>query len=212
MPARPLIPPHGGEWYTPYVNYAVSKGFVTDGQFDNFDRPAKRYEVAVIFEKAMPEGYFTAQNSVDAIPDVSAKQTYEKELLTLASIIEKETGLASERGKVASVFVNRLNLGMKLQTDPTVIYAVTNGQMNLGRPLYKKDLTADSPYNTYVYAGLPPAPICSPGREAIRAAAHPEKTKYLYFVADGLSGGHRFARSLTEHNKNVVLYRKQRWR
>ena len=73
----------GGEWYTPYVNYAVSKGFVTDGQFDNFDRPAKRYEVAVIFEKAMPEGYFTAQNSVDAIPDVSAKQTYEKELLTL---------------------------------------------------------------------------------------------------------------------------------
>ena len=138
--------------------------------------------------------------------------TTEKELLTLASIVEKETGLASERGKVASVFVNRLNLGMKLQTDPTVIYAVTNGQMNLGRPLYKKDLTADSPYNTYVYAGLPPAPICSPGREAIRAAAHPEKTKYLYFVADGLSGGHRFARSLTEHNKNVVLYRKQRGR
>ena len=138
--------------------------------------------------------------------------TTEKELLTLASSVEKETGLASERGKVASVFVNRLNLGMKLQTDPTVIYAVTNGQMNLGRPLYKKDLTADSPYNTYVYAGLPPAPIRSPGREAIRAAAHPEKTKYLYFVADGLSGGHRFARSLTEHNKNVVLYRKQRGR
>ncbi len=136
--------------------------------------------------------------------------TTEKELLTLASIVEKETGLASERGKVASVFVNRLNLGMKLQTDPTVIYAVTNGQMNLGRPLYKKDLTADSPYNTYVYAGLPPAPICSPGREAIRAAAHPEKTKYLYFVADGLSGGHRFARSLTEHNRNVTMYRRSK--
>ena len=101
---------------------------------------------------------------------------------------------------------------MKRQSDPTVIYAVANGQMNLGRPLYKKDLTADSPYNTYVDAGLPPAPICSPGREAIRAAAHPEKTKYLYFVADGLGGGHRFDRSLTEHNKNVVLYRKQRGR
>ncbi len=132
----------------------------------------------------------------------------EKELLVLASIVEKETGISSERGKVASVFVNRLNLGMKLQTDPTVIYAVTNGSMNLKRPLYRKDLAFDSPYNTYLYAGLPPAPICSPGREALYAAAHPEKTKYLYFVADGVSGGHRFARTLTEHNKNVVLYRR----
>ena len=132
----------------------------------------------------------------------------EKELLVLASIVEKETGLPSERGKVASVFVNRLNIGMKLQTDPTVIYAVTNGQMNLKRPLYRKDLAFDSPYNTYLYAGLPPTPICSPGKDALYAAAHPEKTKYLYFVADGVSGGHRFARTLTEHNKNVVLYRR----
>lgn len=134
----------------------------------------------------------------------------EQELLTLASIVEKETGVATERAKVASVFVNRLNLGMRLQTDPTVIYAVTNGEMNLGRPLYKKDLTFDSPYNTYVYAGLPPAPICSPGREALRAAAHPDTTKYLYFVADGITGGHRFAKSLSEHNANVALYRKVR--
>lgn len=131
-----------------------------------------------------------------------------EELLVLASIVEKETGIASERAKVASVFVNRLNLGMKLQTDPTVIYAVTGGEMNLGRPLYRKDLQCDSPYNTYVYEGLPPAPICSPGREALRAAAHPEITKYLYFVADGVTGGHRFAKSLSEHNDNVVLYRK----
>jgi UPF0755 protein len=80
--------------------------------------------------------------------------------------------------------------------------------MNLGRPIYKKDLTYDSPYNTYVYAGLPPAPICSPGREAIKAVAHPDNTKYLYFVADGVTGGHRFAKTLNEHNYNVSLYRK----
>ena len=132
----------------------------------------------------------------------------EEEMLILASIVEKETGVPSERAKVASVFVNRLNIGMKLQTDPTVIYAVTNGQMNLGRPIYKRDLAYDSPYNTYVYAGLPPAPICSPGREAIKAVAHPDNTKYLYFVADGVTGGHRFAKTLNEHNHNVSLYRK----
>lgn len=133
----------------------------------------------------------------------------EEEMLILASIVEKETGLANERAKVASVFVNRLNLGMKLQTDPTVIYAVTGGKMNLGRPIYKRDLVYDSPYNTYVYAGLPPAPICSPGKEAIMAVAHPDKTKYLYFVADGITGGHRFAKTLSEHNNNVILYRRR---
>jgi len=131
----------------------------------------------------------------------------EQELLILASIVEKETGITDERGKVASVFVNRLRLGMKLQTDPTVIYAVTNGEMNLNRPLYKRDLSYDSPYNTYVYEGLPPAPICSPGKEAIMAVAHPENTPYLYFVADGETGGHRFAKSLSEHNANVAHYR-----
>ncbi len=140
--------------------------------------------------------------------DITLPLKSEQELLTLASIVEKETGVASERAKVASVFVNRLNLGMKLQTDPTVIYAVTNGRMNLGRPLYRQDLSYDSPYNTYVYEGLPPAPICSPGKAAILAAAHPEKTKYLYFVADGVTGGHRFAKTLNEHNANVVLYRR----
>ena len=133
----------------------------------------------------------------------------EQEMLVLASIVEKETGIADERGKVASVFVNRLRLGMKLQTDPTVIYAVTNGEMNLNRPLYKRDLSYDSPYNTYVYEGLPPAPICSPGKEAIMAVAHPENTPYLYFVADGETGGHRFAQTLQEHSANVAHYRQQ---
>lgn len=139
--------------------------------------------------------------------DESLPISSEHELLTLASIVEKETGINAERAQVASVFVNRLRLGMKLQTDPTVIYAVTDGKMDLGRPIYKRDLAYDSPYNTYVYAGLPPAPICSPGKEAIEAAAHPDETPYLYFVADGETGGHRFSRTLSEHNENVAHYR-----
>jgi UPF0755 protein len=132
-----------------------------------------------------------------------------EDLLILASLVEKETGVGTERAKVASVFYNRLKIGMRLQTDPTVIYAVTGGTMNLGRSLYKKDLTYDSPYNTYLYAGLPPKPICSPGKASLQAVAHPAKTAYLYFVADGESGGHRFATTLSEHNHNVALYRQK---
>lgn len=130
-----------------------------------------------------------------------------RELLILASIIEKETGLPEERAQVASVFINRLKLGMLLQTDPTVIYAVTLGKEELNRPIYKKDLEIDSPYNTYKYAGLPPTPICNPGKDAIWAASHPDNTPYLYFVASG-TGGHNFAKSLSEHNKNVRTWRK----
>lgn len=125
-----------------------------------------------------------------------------EELLILASIIEKETGVPAERGQVASVFVNRLKKGMKLQTDPTVIYALTQGKGELGRNLSRADLQIDSPYNTYKYYGLPPAPICNPGRESIMAAAHPEVTEYLYFVANG-QGGHHFSTSLAEHNRKV---------
>ena len=170
----------------------------------HFSRGESRNSILKKAKQAMQTELHKAFASKDS--DLPIKSP--KELLILASIIEKETGIATERRKVASVFVNRLNLGMKLQTDPTVIYAVTKGQMNLGRPLYRKDLEVDSPFNTYRYAGLPPEPICSPGREALMAAAHPDKTKFLYFVADGLTGGHRFAKSLTEHNRNVVLYRK----
>lgn len=131
-----------------------------------------------------------------------------QELLVLASLVEKETGVEAERSQVASVFINRLKKGMKLQTDPTVIYALTKGERELGRPLLKKDLGTDSPYNTYKYYGLPPAPICNPGRDAIMAAAHPAQSDYLYFVATG-DGGHKFSKSLNEHNRNVKAWLKK---
>ena len=132
-----------------------------------------------------------------------------EEMMVLASVIEKETGLPEERGLVAAVFVNRLQKGMKLQTDPSVIYALTMGKKELGRSLTRKDLEVDSPYNTYKYYGLPPMPICNPGKDSIMAAVHPEESKYLYFVASG-NGGHNFATNLAEHNLNVKRWIKSK--
>ncbi|WP_435168553.1 endolytic transglycosylase MltG [Falsirhodobacter sp. 1013] len=129
-----------------------------------------------------------------------------EEALVMASIVEKETGIASERPMVASVFVNRLRDGMRLQTDPTVIYGVTKGEGVLGRGLRASELRARNPYNTYVIDGLPPTPIANPGRLSIEAALHPAESDYVYFVADG-SGGHVFAQTLEEHNANVVKWR-----
>lgn len=129
-----------------------------------------------------------------------------EQALILASIVEKETGVPEERRQVASVFVNRLRRNMKLQTDPTVIYGITKGQGVLGRGLRRSELRHETPWNTYVIAGLPPTPIANPGRASIAAVLQPAETDYLFFVADG-TGGHAFASSLDEHNANVRKWR-----
>ncbi len=128
--------------------------------------------------------------------------------VTLASIVEKESGLSSEGPEIASVYLNRLKRGMRLQADPTVIYALRRGKKWTGT-LYRSDYAYDSPYNTYVYPGLPPGPICNPGSRALKSAVTPAKTDYLYFVADA-SGGHRFSRTFEEHLAAIAAARRQR--
>ena len=132
-----------------------------------------------------------------------------EEMLVLASIVEKETGVASERPQVAAVFVNRLREGMRLQSDPTIIYGITNGQAPLGRGLRRSEIEAKTPFNTYQIDGLPPTPIANPGAEALRAVANPDSHDYLYFVAKGPvpSDGHAFAETYAEHQRNVARWR-----
>ena len=144
----------------------------------------------------------------ELLPGAAANLPYggENQVLTLASIVEKETGIAAERPRVAGLFVNRLRAGMRLQSDPTVTYGITRGERSLGRELTRADLDAPTPYNTYAISALPPGPIANPGRASIEAVLHPLATDEFYFVADG-TGGHAFARTLDEHNANV-----RRWR
>jgi len=141
------------------------------------------------------------QSRADGLPLTTPEQA-----LVLASIVEKETGVPAERPQVASVFINRLERGIRLQTDPAVIYGLTKGKGALGRGLRQSELRRKTPYNTYVIDGLPPTPIANPGRESIAAVLNPAYTNYLFFVADG-SGGHAFAATLAEHNDNVARWR-----
>lgn len=137
-------------------------------------------------------------------PDVPIKSP--EALVTLASIVEKETGKADERSRVAAVFVNRLRQKIKLQSDPTIIYGLVGGRGTLGRPIKRSEIAQPSPYNTYVIEGLPPGPIANPGRASLEAAANPARTRDLFFVADG-SGGHAFTETYDQHQKNVARLR-----
>jgi UPF0755 protein len=129
-----------------------------------------------------------------------------EQLVTLASIVEKETGKADERSRVAAVFVNRLRQKMKLQSDPTIIYGLVGGRGTLGRPIKRSEIQQPSPYNTYIVDGLPPVPIANPGRASLEATANPARTRDLFFVADG-SGGHAFSDTYDQHQKNVAKLR-----
>src|SRR5438132_6000282 len=137
-------------------------------------------------------------------PDVPLRSP--DQLVTLASIVEKETGKPDERSRVAAVFVNRLRQKIKLQSDPTIIYGLVGGKGTLGRPIKRSEITQPSPYNTYVVDGLPPGPISNPGRASLEAAANPARTRDLFFVADG-TGGHAFTETYDQHQKNVAKLR-----
>lgn len=166
-------------------------------------RNQSRAEVIARMQAAMDEKLAAAwEERAEGLPIKTPE-----EALVLASIVEKETGVASERPEVAAVFVNRLRQGMKLQSDPTVVYGVTNGEGPLGRGLRRSELDAKTDFNTYVINGLPPTPIANPGLDAIQAVLDPAESDNLYFVADG-TGGHVFAETLEEHNRNVSAWRK----
>ncbi len=169
--------------------YKFPRGTTRDQVIQRMQQAQKR-ALAEIWERRNPE-----------IPIKTPEQ-----LITLASIIEKETGKADERSRVASVFVNRLRQRIKLQSDPTIIYGLVGGKGTLGRPIKRSEIQQPSPYNTYVVDGLPPGPIANPGRASLEAAANPARTRDLFFVADG-TGGHAFSDSYDQHQKNVAKLR-----
>lgn len=168
----------------------------------SFERGADRQSIIDQMSQMMEEK--VAEIWAGRAPDLPIQST--EELVILASIVEKETGIASERPEVAAVFVNRLNKGMRLQSDPTIIYGITRGEELLGRGLRRSEIEAQTPYNTYQIEGLPPGPISNPGIEALTAVAHPADIDAIFFVADG-TGGHAFAKTYAEHQSNVARWR-----
>jgi UPF0755 protein len=187
-----------------------AEGTILPGSYD-YDRGMPRGDVLAAMQTAMAEKVTEIFAGCD--PAVCGPEGVVKsaaELVTLASIVEKETGVATERPQVAAVFVNRLKKGMRLQSDPTIIYAITAGEGRLDRAIKKSEIEAKNDYNTYQMDGLPVGPIANPGVESLEAVAHPAATKDLYFVArtTSPSDGHLFAATYAEHRKNVAAYRK----
>ena len=169
--------------------YVIEQGMPRQALIDRMQAEARK-----IFEKAW----------MQRRKDLPLKSM--EEAVVLASIVEKETGRNDERERVAAVFINRMKQNMRLQSDPTILYGISGGKTNWGRPIQKQEITQKTAHNTYQIDGLPPTPICNPGRAAIEAVLNPSDTKELYFVADG-TGGHHFAETLKDHNANV-----QKWR
>lgn len=167
-----------------------------------FERGTTRQQLINMMQAASRQTL--AQVWAHRSPDVSIKTP--QELIILASIVEKETGKAEERPRIAGVFLNRLARRMKLQSDPTIVYGLVGGKGTLGRGIQRAEIERATPYNTYIIEGLPPGPIANPGRAALEAVANPAKTKELYFVADG-SGGHVFAETYDQHLRNVARWR-----
>ncbi|MBN9278063.1 MAG: endolytic transglycosylase MltG, partial [Hyphomicrobium sp.] len=169
--------------------YRFSRGMARSDILERMKADQKRF-LATIWDKRQSD-----------LPFKTIEQA-----IVLASIVEKETGRADERERIAGVFVNRLKRGMRLQSDPTIIYGIAGGQGTLGRPITRSDIDTPTPYNTYAITGLPPGPIANPGRAALEATLNPAKTKDLYFVADG-TGGHNFSETLRDHNAAVQVWR-----
>jgi UPF0755 protein len=187
-----------------------AEGAVLPSSYD-YERGDTRAEVLARMEQKMAESL--AEVFAACIPSVCGDKGVlhsPQDLVTLASVVEKETGVPSERPQVAAVFVNRLKKGMRLQSDPTIIYGITRGERKLDRPIRKSEIEARTPYNTYQVDGLPAGPIANPGIEALKAVADPADTNDLYFVAAGAvpSDGHLFSATYKEHEKNVAKYRK----
>ena len=186
------------------ISTLPAEGSILPGSYD-YVPGATRQSVLDKMQTAMTTTLASVWEGRDPDLPISTPE----ELLVLASIVEKETGVASERPQVAAVFVNRLRQGMRLQSDPTIIYGITKGQATLGRGLRRSEIEAKTAYNTYQIDGLPPTPIANPGVEALRAVAHPDEHNYLYFVAKGAlpSEGHVFAETYKDHQANVARYR-----